>query len=151
MSSSQPINLLIGVILGYISPKAFPKDCAIYSGHKWPKFFIYPPGEISFLVSLLMSIQSIVFVSGRISPHNFGIFSISPLQAFSFRWWFSNNSVITFLEGCFPNSLVVQVGIFFSILLYDLSSILSPGGIVMFLFSLIISNGVDRVLFVLSI
>ena len=39
-------------------------------------------------------------VSGRLSPHSFEMFSISPLQAYSFRCWFSNNSVITFLEGC---------------------------------------------------
>ena len=32
----QPINLFIGVILGYISPKAFPKDCAIYGAYKRP-------------------------------------------------------------------------------------------------------------------
>ena len=42
----KSINLFIGVILGYISPKASPKDCAIYGAHKWPKFFFYPPGEI---------------------------------------------------------------------------------------------------------
>ena len=47
--------------------------------------------------------------------------SISPLQAYSFCCWFSNNSVITFLEGCFPSSFVAQVGIFFSILLFQWS------------------------------
>ena len=30
---------------------------------------------------------------------------------------FSNNSILTFLEGCFPSSVVAEVGIFFSILL----------------------------------
>ena len=49
-----------------------------------------------FLVSLFISIQSIVLVSGRISPHNFGMFSISPLQAYSFCCWFSNNSIRPF-------------------------------------------------------
>ena len=70
-----------------------------------------------FLVSLLISIQSFVPVGGRSSPHNFEIFSISPLQAYSFRCWFSNNSVITFLERCFPSSFVAEIGIFFFILL----------------------------------
>ena len=61
------------------------------------------------------------FRSGRISPQNFEKFSISPLQAYSFRCWFSNNSVITFLEGCFPSSFVAEVGIFYSILLFQWS------------------------------
>ena len=78
------------------------------------------------------------------------MFSISPPQVYSFRCWFSNNSVITFLQGCFPSSFVAEVGIFSSICYSnDLSSILSSGGIVMLLFSLIISNCEDRVLFVL--
>ena len=40
--------------------------------------------------------QSIVSVSGWLSPHNFEMFSISPQQAYSFRCWFSNNSVQSF-------------------------------------------------------
>ena len=47
--------------------------------------------------------------------------SISPLQAYSFRCWFSNNPVVTILEGWFPSSFVAQVGIFFSILLFQWS------------------------------
>ena len=77
------------------------------------------------LISVLLSIQSIVSVSGRISPHNFQKFSKSPLQAYSFRCWFSNNPVITFLEGCFPSSFVAEVGIFFSILLFQWSTFYS--------------------------
>ena len=46
-------------------------------------------------------------------------FSISPLQAYSFCCWFCNNSVITFLEGCFPSSFVAEVAIFYSILLFQ--------------------------------
>ena len=74
--------------------------------------------------------------------------SISPLQDYSFRCWFSNNSVITFSEGCFPSSFMAEVGIS-SPFLYsnDLSSIFSYGGMVMLLSSLIISNCEDRVLF----
>ena len=41
----KSINLVIGVILGYISPKAFPKDCCYYGAYNWPKFFICPSGE----------------------------------------------------------------------------------------------------------
>ena len=57
MSSSQSIILFVGVILGYISPKAFPKDCCylwcsyktqvLLSSFRWNKF----------LVSLFLSIQ----------------------------------------------------------------------------------------------
>ena len=40
---------------------------AIYGAYKWPKFFIYPPGEISF--SSPCSYQSnIVSIYGRFSP-----------------------------------------------------------------------------------
>ena len=91
-----------------------------------------------------------VSISGRLSPHHFEMFSISPLQSYSFRCGFSNNSVITFLEGCFPSSFVAEVVIFFLILYSnDLSSILSSEGMVMLLSSLITSNCEDRVLFVL--
>ena len=45
------------------------------------------------VISLLTSIQSFVSVSGMYSPHSLEMFSISPLQAYSFRCWFSNNSV----------------------------------------------------------
>ena len=51
--------------------------------------------------------------------------SISPLQAYSFRCWFSNNSVITFLEGCFPSSFVAEIVIFFSAPLSQQSSFYS--------------------------
>ena len=44
----KSINLVIGVTLGYISPKAFPKDFCYYGAHRWPKFFFYPPGDITF-------------------------------------------------------------------------------------------------------
>ena len=77
----------------------------------WKKFFI----------SLVPSIKSMVSICGRLSPHSLEMFSVNPLQAYSFRCWFSNNSVITFLEGCFPSSFVAEVGIFFSILLFQWS------------------------------
>ena len=94
-------------------------------------------------------IQSTVSVSGRLSPHNFEMFSISPLQAYSFRCWvFPNNPVVTFLEECFPSSIVAEVAIS-PCYSNDLSSILSSGGIVTLLFSLTISIREDRVLFLL--
>ena len=54
--------------------------------------FSYPLGESSFHLFDDLK-QAIVSVSGRLSPHNFEMFSISPLQACAFRCWFSNNSV----------------------------------------------------------
>ena len=44
MGYIKSINLFVGVILGYISPKVFPKDYCYYGAHNWPKFFFYPPG-----------------------------------------------------------------------------------------------------------
>ena len=86
--------------------------------------FSYPLGERSFHLFVDLK-QAIVSVSGGLSPHNFEMCSISPQQACSFRCWFPNNSVITFLEGCFPSSFVAEVVIFFSILYSkDLSSII---------------------------
>ena len=80
----------------------------------WKKFFI----------SLVLSFLLFGFVVAEFRL-NFEKFSISPLQAYSFRCGFSNNSVITFLEGCFPSSFVAEVGIFFSILLFQWSSFYS--------------------------
>ena len=78
-------------------------------------------------ISLVLSIKSMVSISGRLSPHHFEMFAISPQQACAFRCWFSNDSVIAFLKGCFPSSFVAEVGIS-SPLCYsnDLSSILLP-------------------------
>ena len=50
------------------------KDPSLYLSSRWNKF----------LVSLLISIQYIVSVSGRFSPLGFEMFSISPLQAYLF-------------------------------------------------------------------
>ena len=58
----------------------------LHLSFRWNKFF----------VSLLISIQSIVSVSGWLSPHNFEMFSISPHQAYSSRCWNSNNSIQPF-------------------------------------------------------
>ena len=95
-------------------------NVAICGAYQWSKLSLYHLGGRSFHLFVDLK-QAIVSVSGRLSPHNFEKFSISPLQAYSFRCWFSNNSVITFLEGCFPSSFVAEVGIFFSILLFQWS------------------------------
>ena len=43
MGYFKSINLFVGVILGYISPKAFPKDFAIYGAYNDPSSsFILP-------------------------------------------------------------------------------------------------------------
>ena len=54
--------------------------------------FSYPLGKSSFHLFVDLK-QAIVSVSGRFSPHNFEMFSISPQQACAFRCWLSNNSV----------------------------------------------------------
>ena len=73
---------------------------AIHGSCKGPKIFFILPLKY-FLVSLFLSIQSIVSISGGISPHNFEMFSISPQQTYSFRCWFSNNSVQFFFARVF--------------------------------------------------
>ena len=114
--SFQPINLFVGVVLGYISPIAFPKECSYLWCLSMIKFSPSHLGEEVFF-SLLISIQSTVSVVAEFRLY-LEKFSIRPLQAYSFRCWFSNNSVLTFLEGCFPNSIVVEVIISFSVLLF---------------------------------
>ena len=100
--------------------KAFHWECCYLWCLPMIQVISYHLGGRSFHLFIDLKL-AIVSVSGRLSPHNFEMFSISPLQAYSFRCWFSNNSVITFLEGCFPSSFVAEVGIFFSILLFQWS------------------------------
>ena len=89
--------LFIGVILGYILPKAFQRIVAIYGAYKWPKFFIHPSSEISFSSPCWYQSNLLFLLVAEFSLHSFEMLSISPLQAYSFRCWFSNNSVITLL------------------------------------------------------
>ena len=49
--------------------------------------FSYPLGESSFHLFVDLK-QAIVSVSGRLSPHNFEMYSIRPYQAYSFCCWF---------------------------------------------------------------
>ena len=51
-----------------VVPRFSLRIVAICGAYKWPKFSIYPPGEISFFASLLISIPTIDFVSGWFSP-----------------------------------------------------------------------------------
>ena len=114
----KSINLFFGVILVQISPKAFHWECCylwcvsmiqvISLSSWWKKIFISSVLSIILFVSVVAEFRL-----------NFEKFSISPLQAYSFRCWVSNNSVITFLEGCFPSSFVAEVGIFSYILLFQ--------------------------------
>ena len=73
----------------------------------WKKFFISSVLSIILFVSVVAEFRL-----------NFEKFSISPLQTYLLRCWFSNNPVVTFLEGCFPSSFVAEVGIFFSVILF---------------------------------
>ena len=89
----KSINLFVGVILCHISPKAFHWECC----YLWCLSMIQA-FSISFSVKEVFHLfvdlkQEIVSVSGRLSPHNFEMFSVSPQQACAFRCWFSNNSV----------------------------------------------------------
>ena len=91
----------------------------LYCGaYQWSKFSPILSAKAIFISSLISSNQLFPLVAEfRL---NFEKFSISPLQAYSFYcWFFSNDSVITFLEGCFPSSFVAEVGIFFSIRLFQ--------------------------------
>ena len=80
----------------------------------WKKFFISSVLSIILFVSIVAEFRL-----------NFEKFSISPLQAYSFCCWFSNNPVVTILEGCFPSSFVAQVVIFFSVPLSQQSNFYS--------------------------
>ena len=82
--SFQPINLFVEVVLGYISPIAFPKECSYLGSLSMIKFSLSPLGGRSFHLFVDLK-QAIVSVSGRLSPHNFEMCSISPQQACSFR------------------------------------------------------------------
>ena len=81
------INLFVWVILCHIPLKAFPKECYYCGAYQWSKLSLYHLGGRSFHLFVDLK-QAIVSVSGRLSPHNFEMFSISPLQAYSFCCWF---------------------------------------------------------------
>ena len=72
--------------------KAFHWECCYLWCLPMIQVFSYPLAGRSFHLFVDLK-QAIVSVSGRLSPHNFEMFSISPLQACAFRCWFSNNSV----------------------------------------------------------
>ena len=104
--------------------KAFHWNVAICGACQWSKLSLYHLGGRS--VHLFVDLKlAIVSISGRISPHSLEMCSISPLQTYSFRCWSSNNFVLTFLEGCFPNSFVAEVDISFSVPLSQQSNFYS--------------------------
>ena len=112
--------------------------------------FSYPFGESSFHLFVDLK-QAIVSVSGRLSPHNFEMFSISPLQACAFRCWFSNNSVQFFFARMLSKLICGRSWHFL------LHSVIPMIYLLLFLsealwrcsFSLTISIREDRVLFLL--
>ena len=52
----KSINLFVGMVLGYISPKAFLRIIAIHGAYKGPKIFFILPVKY-FLISLVIPIQ----------------------------------------------------------------------------------------------
>ena len=79
----KSINLFIGIILGYISPKPSLRTVANYGAYKWSKFFSILPVEIFFLVSLFLSIQSFSH-EWQVVTSYFELYSIRPYQAYLF-------------------------------------------------------------------
>ena len=72
-----------------------------------------------FPVSLLISIQSVVSVCGRISPHSFEMFSISPQQAYYFRCcFFPITPFYPSWKGALLAHLWQKLAFFFSILVF---------------------------------
>ena len=45
-------------------------------------------------------------MSGRLSPHNFEMYFIRPYEDYSFRCWFSNNSVLAFVVSMLCQDIV---------------------------------------------
>ena len=121
----KSINPFFGVILGYISPKAFPKDCCYYGAYNWPKFFIYPPGEISFSSPRCYQPNQIFSVSGKLSPHNVEMPSTSPLQVCPSVVGVPTTPFDPYPKDAFSSSLVAEVAIFFSVLSFRRSTFYS--------------------------
>ena len=69
----------------------FLRNVASCGAYQWSNFLLLFSVK-KFFISLVLSIKSMVSISGRLSPHGLEMFSISPQQACSFRCWFSNNS-----------------------------------------------------------
>ena len=91
----KSINLFIRVILGYISPKTFPKECCYLWCLSMIQISSYSRDERCFHLSVAPK-QAIFFVCGRFSPQVLEMFSLSPQQAYSFVVGFPNNSVQSF-------------------------------------------------------
>ena len=89
----KSINLVVGVILCHISPKSLPLGMLLFVVLANDPSYLFVILVEEVFISSLISSKQFFSVSGRLSPHNFEMFSISPLQACAFRCWFSNNSV----------------------------------------------------------
>ena len=60
----KSINLFVGVILGYISPKAFPKQCCYCGAYQWSKFSPILSAKAVFISSLILSKHLFALVAG---------------------------------------------------------------------------------------
>ena len=83
-TSFQSLNIFIGVILGHISPKAFPKDCCYLWCLQMTQVLLLSSRWNSFSSSCSYQSNLLFSVIGRISAHNFEMSSISPRQAYPF-------------------------------------------------------------------
>ena len=89
--SFRPINLIVGVILCHISPKAFPKDCCFCGAYQWFKLSLYHLDGRNFSSRRCYQLYYL-FRSGRISPQVLRCLH-KPTRIISFCCWFSNNSL----------------------------------------------------------
>ena len=114
------------------------------------RVFSYSLGERSFFISSLISSKQLFFVSGRISPQVLRCCHKPATSLFVSLLIFQQLCSILLCKDAFQVHLWQKLA-FSSPFCYsnDISSILSSEGVVMWLFSLIISNCEDRVLFML--
>ena len=116
--SFQPINLFVGVVLGYISPIAFPKECSYLWCLSMIKFSPSHLGEEVFF-SLLISIQSTVSVVAEFRLY-FEKFFHKPTTSLLFSFLvFQQLRSTLLLKMPFQTLLWQKLAFFFSILLFQ--------------------------------
>ena len=84
-------SLELSCVIFHLNPSI--GNVAICGAYHWSKLSPYPSRWKRFFHLFVDLKQAIVSVSGRLSPHHFETFAISPQQACDFRCWFCNNSV----------------------------------------------------------
>ena len=86
-------SLELSCVIFHLKPSL--RNVANCGAYQWSEFSpILSAKEV--FISSLISNKQLFFISGRISPLSLGMFSISPLQAYSFCCWFSSNSIQSF-------------------------------------------------------